>query len=184
MENAIQKALEVATRLGTSALASASATTAAAGDAAGQQLATSPADLVIGSDTVVVHNDRILEKPADAAGALAMLASLSGTRHKVLSGVALVLPAAAGSSEEHCVAKAWCSTTFVQFDDISTADIQAYIETGEPFDKAGGYGIQSMGGLFVQGIEGDYQNVKGFPLFDFGKQLASLAKEHWESNKE
>ncbi len=139
-----------------------------------------PADLIIGSDTVVVHDDRILEKPADATAALAMLKSLSGTRHRVLSGVALVLPAAGGAAPaKPIVARTWCSTTYVQFDELSEDDIQAYIATGEPFDKAGGYGIQSMGGLFVKGIEGDYQNVKGFPLFDFGKQMAALAAEYW-----
>jgi len=171
VQNAIEKALEVANR----SAEEASETSAAA---AAAPVSVPAADLIIGSDTVVVHNDRILEKPADADAALAMLASLSGTRHRVLSGVALVLPALKPGNTP-IVARSWCSTTFVQFDELNAADIEAYIATGEPFDKAGGYGIQSMGGLFVRGIEGDYQNVKGFPLFDFGQNMASLANEFW-----
>jgi septum formation protein len=162
VENAVQKALEVATRLYSDDPAT-------------------PPHLVIGSDTVVVHADKILEKPFDEPAAAAMLASLSGTRHRVISGVALVIPSPSSSSGKSLpvVAKSWCTTTYVQFAELTAGDISAYIATGEPFDKAGGYGIQSIGGLLVKGIEGDYQNVKGFPLYDFGEQLASIGMEHW-----
>lgn len=117
--------------------------------------------LVLGVDTVVVANNRVLEKPADAAAAAAMLRSLSGNSHSVLSGYSLLCTVPGAGSEwtaQHVQA------TQVTFADLSPELIAAYIATGEPFDKAGGYGIQSQAGPFVTELEGCYFNVMGLPL--------------------
>jgi septum formation protein len=113
--------------------------------------------LVIGADTVVVLEGRILGKPADAAEAKAFLLALSGHTHQVVSGVAVV-DAATGRSE---VATA---VTSVQMRAFDAAEADAYVATGEPMDKAGAYGIQERGALLVEAIEGDYFNVVGLPL--------------------
>ena len=98
----------------------------------------------------------MLEKPADAADARRMLASLSGARHAVHTGVALVL---AGGRE-----LVFSETTFVEFGDLSAAAIAAYVASGEAEGKAGAYGIQGRAAAFVRRIEGDYFNVVGLPL--------------------
>lgn len=114
-----------------------------------------PADLVLGADTVVSINGNILGKPRDDAEAAAMLRQLSGRRHRVYTGVAL----AVGNS---------CSTFVesaqVEFASLTGRQIAAYIATGEPRDKAGAYGIQGKGALFVRGIMGDYYTVMGLPV--------------------
>ena len=137
-ENARRKADEVATRL------------RSAGEAPG---------CVIGADTVVVDRGRILEKPADAAEAEAMLSALSASEHEVCTGVALIY--ATGAT------RTFVETTRVDFAHIPPAAIAAYVASGEPFDKAGGYGIQGLGGAFVSGIRGCYYNVVGFPMHRF-----------------
>jgi septum formation protein len=112
---------------------------------------------VIGADTVVVAGRHILGKPADAADARRILRLLSGKKHEVLTGVSVVsLPA--GKEALHV------ETTRVQFLRLADADIREYLATGEPFDKAGAYGIQGVGGRFVRRIEGCYFNVMGLPL--------------------
>lgn len=116
-----------------------------------------PSAWVLGADTVVVLERRILGKPADAAAARDMLSSLSGRKHTVMTGVAVV----------RCdtgVARADVVSTRVRFRDLRAADIEAYIATGEPFDKAGAYAIQGIGGQFVAALEGCYNNVVGLPL--------------------
>lgn len=117
--------------------------------------------LVLGVDTVVVANDRVLEKPTDEAAAVAMLSSLSGSSHLVLSGYSLLCTVPGADSE-------WTAqhvqSTRVTFADLSPELIAAYIATGEPFDKAGGYGIQSQAGPFVTELQGCYFNVMGLPL--------------------
>ncbi len=113
--------------------------------------------IVIGADTVVLAHGRILGKPADVKEARRMLRLLSGKSHQVLTGVSIVsLPG--GAEVHHVVA------TRVRFQRISNADIEDYIATGEPFDKAGAYGIQGIGGRFVASIDGCYFNVMGLPL--------------------
>jgi septum formation protein len=112
---------------------------------------------VLGADTVVVLGAQVLEKPKNAAEARAMLAKLSGREHRVLTGVA-VLPVGAGK------ARSVAETTRVRFRRLSTAEIAAYVATGEPLDKAGAYGIQGAAGAFVKGITGCYFNVVGLPL--------------------
>jgi len=113
--------------------------------------------LYLGADTVVVAGDEILGKPDSEADARRMLRSLSGTVHEVHSGLALVRRPGAmeGVVEE---------ITRVTFAPLSDEEIDAYIATGEPFDKAGAYGIQGIGGRYVTRIEGCYFNVMGLPL--------------------
>jgi septum formation protein len=113
--------------------------------------------LVIGADTVVVVGRHIIGKPRDAADARRILRLLSGKTHKVLTGVSVV-SVPSGKEVQHV------ETTLVQFLRLSDADIREYLATGEPFDKAGAYGIQGAGGRFVRRIEGCYFNVMGLPL--------------------
>ncbi|CAJ1423037.1 unnamed protein product [Effrenium voratum] len=125
--------------------------------------------IVIGADTVVVSG-QILEKPQDPEHALAMLRQLQGKSHQVMTGIAVSV----GGCEEPT---AICEETTVTFARLSDEEMKAYIETGEPFDKAGGYGIQALGSLLVTGIQGDYQNVVGLPLAALSRLIvAELAK--------
>jgi septum formation protein len=121
----------------------------------------------LGSDTVVVRDDAILGKPRDAAEAAAMLRSLSGRRHRVVSGYA-VHDRASGATVSGAV------TTAVRFKELTEAEIAGYIATGEPFDKAGAYAIQGLGVFMVLGIEGSYTNVVGLPLCEVVEVLERL----------
>lgn len=116
-----------------------------------------PSAWVLGADTVVVLDPRILGKPADAAEARAMLRRLSGRQHTVMTGVAVVHR---GRGMTQCDVV----STQVRFHTLQDADIEAYIATGEPFDKAGAYAVQGIGGQFVAALEGCYNNVVGLPL--------------------
>lgn len=113
--------------------------------------------LVLGADTVVVMGDEILGKPADAEDAARMLRRLSGATHRVITGVCLVRAPAGIEAEEH-------ETTLVTFRPLDEKEIEDYLATGEPFDKAGAYGIQGFASNFVARIEGDYFNVVGLPV--------------------
>ncbi|MBK1674379.1 septum formation protein Maf [Ectothiorhodospira shaposhnikovii] len=117
---------------------------------------------VLGADTVVSIDGDILGKPRDREDALDMLGRLSGRTHEVLSAVALLY--------QGCCHQA-LSTTRVRFRDLSPADMDAYWASGEPADKAGAYGIQGLGALFVAHIEGSYSGVVGLPLFETGELL-------------
>ncbi len=114
-----------------------------------------PGELVIAADTEVVLRDGVLGKPADASGAAAMLRSLSGRSHRVVTGVHLVC----GDEEAAAVEE-----TVVHVRELTEAEIEAYVATGEPFGKAGAYAIQGAGGMFVERIEGSDTNVIGLPL--------------------
>lgn len=114
-----------------------------------------PGRLVLGADTIVVLDDAVLEKPVSTDDAVAMLHRLAGRAHKVVSAVALT----DGSTELSDV-----DVTTVWFRQLDDAIIRAYVETGEPMDKAGGYGIQGQGAVLVARIEGDYFGVMGLPL--------------------
>ena len=116
---------------------------------------------VLGADTAVVQDDRVLGKPLDRQDAAAMLAQLSGREHRVLTAVALV-----GDREETRL-----SVSRVRFRPIDAAEAAAYWETGEPADKAGGYAVQGLGALFVESIGGSYSGVMGLPLFETGELL-------------
>lgn len=111
---------------------------------------------VLSADTVVHLEDLILDKPQDEAMARDFLRKLSGREHGVITGLWL------RSSRGQVFT--WHEQTWVDFAPLSEAAIEAYIATGEPFDKAGGYGIQGVGGALVRGIRGCYFNVMGLPL--------------------
>lgn len=113
--------------------------------------------VVIGADTIVVYKDNILGKPFDENDAQNMLNKLSGEWHQVITGIA-VIDSASGKCKTHS------EITHVKFKTISEQEIKDYIKTGEPLDKAGGYGIQGKGGLFVEEIKGCFYNVVGLPL--------------------
>ena len=114
-----------------------------------------PEDTVIGSDTVVVLNGEIFGKPKDKAHAHAMLKALSGKKHFVYTGVAVA---------EKGEIRSFVQKTEVEFYELSDETIDRYIETGEPMDKAGAYGVQGMGGMFVSSVEGSPSNVIGLPM--------------------
>lgn len=120
--------------------------------------------LVIGSDTVVSLNGEIMGKPEDRKDAKRMLTALSGTTHQVYTGVC-VLDTHDGSATSRS------DVTHVTFRDLSEAEIDEYIATGEPEDKAGAYAIQGIGAKLVSGIEGDLNNVIGFPLWLFEEMI-------------
>ncbi|GMI59291.1 hypothetical protein ScalyP_jg6616 [Parmales sp. scaly parma] len=133
----------------------------------------SPNSIVIGSDTVVSLADLgILEKPVDHADAARMLTALSGNFHDVHTGVSLRYKTST-NEEQH---ESFSVSTRVKFSELSQQDIDMYINTGEPMDKAGSYGIQGIGGQFVESIEGDYHNVVGLPLNALSKALAKILK--------
>ena len=117
-----------------------------------------PSALVLAADTVVAHNGKILTKPDDSSDAQAMLRRLAGTSHTIHTGLSL---AHAESERETTAADA----TDVVFAPLSDAEIRAYVASGSPMDKAGGYGIQDhTAPFFIERIEGDYYNVVGLPL--------------------
>lgn len=136
-------------------------------------------DLVISADTVVEGpGGVILEKPDDEAHAFQMISSLSGKQHAVHTGVVLVLPQEADpATGQPPFVRAFSSTTAVRFDTLSEEAIRTYVATGEPFGKAGSYGIQGAAGSFVVGIEGCYFNVVGFPIHHFCKEVLALIEE-------
>lgn len=113
--------------------------------------------IVIGADTVVTLDGEILGKPADKTDAFNMLKRLSGRKHEVYTGYC-VMRLKDGTS----VSRA--EKTEVYFKELTDEEITAYIETGEPMDKAGSYGIQGLGGRFINKINGDYNNVVGLPV--------------------
>ena len=117
---------------------------------------------VIGADTVVVLDGKVLGKPKNEQDAVDMLKALSGNIHEVYTGVYLVN----GGKE-----KGFYECTKVKFCTLSDEQISAYVATGEPMDKAGSYGIQGKGCVLVEGIEGDYFNVVGFPVSRFCREL-------------
>uniref|UniRef100_V5HQ25 Putative nucleic acid-binding protein asmtl n=1 Tax=Ixodes ricinus TaxID=34613 RepID=V5HQ25_IXORI len=131
-----------------------------------------PVDLVIGADTIVVQDGHILEKPKDASDAVRMLTQLSGKMHLVQTGVALVHWC--GSELK---TRTFHETTEVSVALLSPAVIKAYVATGESLDKAGAYGIQGKGGSLVERINGDYFNVVGFPVHRFCRELTKWCAE-------
>lgn len=118
--------------------------------------------MVLAADTVVEMEDRLLLKPETPRKAREMLSRLSGGEHRVHTGMALVHR---GRTESVC------ATTHVRFRSLAAGEIARYVESGEPMDKAGAYGIQGRGAVFVEAIEGDYFNVMGFPVQVFQELL-------------
>ena len=122
--------------------------------------------VVIGSDTIVALDELILGKPKDAEDAFCMLKKLQGNKHQVYTGVALIIRK---GDEVH--KKVFYEKTDVYMHEMSDDDISRYIATNEPYDKAGSYGIQGIGSLFVKQIKGDYFNVVGLPVSMLNKVL-------------
>lgn len=123
--------------------------------------------IVVGADTIVVQGDSVLGKPADKDEVISMLRSLSGKRHRVITGISVV-------HVEKKITLTHSEITHVFFRNLSDKDIDQYIKTGEPFDKAGAYGIQGYASLFVDKIEGCYFNVVGFPVVAFRNLMLDL----------
>lgn len=115
---------------------------------------------VLGADTIVALQDRILGKPEDAAEAARMLRSLSGRTHHVFTAFALV-------NKPQGSVVTGCERTAVTFRKLTAAEIDSYVESGSPMDKAGAYGIQDQSAVFVKRIDGCFYNVVGFPLARF-----------------
>jgi septum formation protein len=124
-----------------------------------------PASLIIAADTIVWADGRILGKPKDTDDAKAMLGALSGRAHEVYTGVTLIYGGRILSAAE-------CTKVF--FRALTDDEIDRYIATGEPMDKAGAYGIQGRASLMIKRIEGDYFNVMGLPLCRFGQMLEEI----------
>ncbi|OAN90122.1 septum formation protein Maf [Marinobacter sp. EhC06] len=132
----------------------------------------SPECLVLGSDTSVVLEGKILGKPTDPADARETLVRLSGATHQVMTAVAL-------ATEGQC--QSVLVITEVCFRQLSTAEIEAYVASGEPMDKAGSYGIQGLGGIFVNELRGSYSAVVGLPLQETAALLAGAGYPVWKN---
>ena len=130
--------------------------------------------MVIGSDTIVTYDGTIYGKPKDKEDAIRVLKELSGKTHSVISGVVILTNYSKDGLSENKFENSFHSVTKVEFDDLTEDVIKAYVETGEPMDKAGGYGIQALGGTLVKRIDGDYYNVVGFPLNKFCKTVTNM----------
>lgn len=124
-----------------------------------------PDSVVIGADTVVAFENKILGKPASKENAFEMLKTLSGNTHKVYTGVAIIYKDRISNFFEE---------TDVEFYPLSDDEIQEYIDTGEPMDKAGAYGIQGKGCVLVKRINGDYSNVVGLPISKLYRELKNF----------
>lgn len=123
-----------------------------------------PGEIVLGADTTVAIDDHVLEKPADANDASAMLRLLSGRDHTVITGICLLHDR--GLIVDH-------SSTLVRFAPLTDSEISDYVSSGEPMDKAGAYAIQGLASKFVEKVDGCYFNVMGLPL--------SLVYRHWKT---
>lgn len=128
-------------------------------------VAASEDELVLAADTTVVLNGEIMGKPADTADAFRMLSALAGKRHDVLTGICLKKGARVIQD---------LASTGVWFDDLTPAEVEDYIASGEPMDKAGAYGIQGLASRFINRIEGSYTNVVGLPVALVSRRLRGL----------
>jgi septum formation protein len=120
---------------------------------------------ILGADTEVVIDNQTLGKPADSHEARAMLRLLSGREHRVLTGLCLLSPPAAWPcSPSELPREVQIASTLVRFSSLTDDEIEQYVSSGEPFDKAGGYGIQGLASKFIETIQGCYFNVVGLPV--------------------
>lgn len=126
---------------------------------------TNKKSVVIGADTIVVSDGKVLGKPADKEEAISMLTQLSGKVHQVFTGVALLK-----DGNTHL----FYEKTDVEFWPLEEKEVEQYVLTGEPFDKAGSYGIQGYGSLLVKRIEGDYFTVVGLPVSRLNRELKKI----------
>lgn len=133
------------------------------------------AEVIIAADTIVSVDGKLLDKPRDVREAAAMLRSLSGRRHEVLTGVA-VIDRRGARLLTHVEKTTVCMRV------IPDDELDWYVQSGEPFDKAGGYGIQGRAAVFVERLEGCYFNVVGLPLSALWRMLHRLGVEPWEGD--
>lgn len=129
--------------------------------------------LLLAADTIVWMGDEALGKPSDAADARAMLHELSGRTHHVSTGVSVLYQAPGWTLRE----RSFVETTDVTFFELTDAQIDAYVSSGECADKAGAYAIQGAGRLLVRGISGDYDNVVGLPVCRVVRAISTLVEE-------
>jgi len=126
--------------------------------------------VVLGADTIVVCDGELMEKPADKTDCVRMLMKLSGSSHQVMTAVALTKD----------TEQAYCrSVSTVHFRELTESEAARYWDTGEPQDKAGAYGIQGFGAIFVANIEGSYSSIVGLPLFETQKLLKDFGISYW-----
>lgn len=129
--------------------------------------------LIIGADTVVAVDNKILGKPKDEAQASNMLHELSGCTHSVFTGVCIIL-----KKDDQIVDKSiFCEETKVTMYPLTKEEIEDYIQGGEPMDKAGAYGIQGEAGMFIEKIDGDYYNVVGLPIGRLIREIKRVCKK-------
>ena len=138
-------------------------------EANGEMLADNDDFLVIGADTIVYNDGKVLGKPKDEEDAKMMIRSLAGKKHQVYTGVCLI----SNENADLSIQKFY-SMTDVYVDDISDKEIAEYVATGDPLDKAGSYGIQGVFSKHIRKIDGDYFNVVGLPVNEIYKHLDGL----------
>ncbi|MBQ8232816.1 MAG: septum formation protein Maf [Lachnospiraceae bacterium] len=179
-ELSCQKAEDVFVRMLGSRKAEAASEEAAASSLVEEPVPAGAEDslLVIGADTIVACDGRILGKPADREDAVAMLKLLQGRSHYVYTGVTLCLHRADGES----VRRTFHEATEVNFYPMTEEEIQWYVDSGEPMDKAGSYGIQGLCARYISGIAGDYNNVVGLPVGRLYQEVQKLGGIHEESS--
>jgi septum formation protein len=132
--------------------------------------------IVLGVDTIVVFNNKKLGKPKNKEDAFKMLSLLSGKEHEVYSGIALIDCKTGKEIKDYELSK-------VKFRKISDDEIEKYIQTGEPMDKAGAYAIQGLGGIFIEKVNGCYSNIVGFPVHCIYQNLKKLGVNIFEYEK-
>lgn len=125
---------------------------------------------IMGADTIVVYDNQILGKPQDREHAYEMLRMLSGTTHQVYTGVCMIREDIASEAVEHC----FYEITDVSFAQLTDEEIWDYIDSGDSFDKAGGYGIQGDFAVYVKEIHGDYNNVVGLPVARLYQEMKGM----------
>ena len=132
-----------------------------------------PGEIVVAADTIVTHDGKILGKPHDEEDACRMLRELSGRTHQVATGACIIK--AGDTAESHAAqSESFVSVTDVTFYELTDAQIETYVATGEPLDKAGAYGIQGVGGrMLVKKIDGDFYNVVGLPIAALARKIES-----------
>ena len=123
--------------------------------------------IILGADTVVAHNGRILGKPKDREDAIRMITSFAGDDHQVYTGVCIIKKEADGSVKTISFAEGTKVTVYP----MTFKEIERYVDSGEPMDKAGAYAIQGLFAPYIKGIEGDYYNIVGFPIAGIYQRL-------------
>ncbi len=122
-----------------------------------------PDAVIIGADTIIAFDEKVLGKAHTKEEVQRMLALLSGKKHSVVTGLTVIIPASIAQTQERII-ETYASKNRVHFKTITQDEINWYIATGEPFGKAGGYAIQGFGAVFVNGIEGNYSGIVGLPV--------------------